>query len=170
MEDPIRLHHPTKKDTKSIHRLIKNSKPLDLNSEYLYLLQSTYFSDTCIVAKKNDHVVGFVSGFISPKDKEIFFVWQVAVDSTIRGHGIAIKMLTKLFNSPELAHIKYIHTTISPSNVASQKVFEKFADDFGFDKEISVFATKEDFEEAHEDELLYILKPKTTQGVHNEGI
>lgn len=162
MEDPIRLHRPTKKDTKSIHRLIKNSKPLDLNSEYLYLLQSTYFSDTCMVAKKNEIVVGFVSGFILPKDKDIFFVWQIAVDNATRGHGIAIKMLKKLFNSPGLAHIKCIHTTISPSNTASQKVFEKFADEFDFHKEISVFATKEDFEEAHEDELLYILKQKTT--------
>ncbi len=69
-------------------------------------------------------------------------------------------MLKKLFNLPGLAHIKYIHTTISPSNIASQKVFEKFADEFDFDKEVSVFATKEDFEEAHEDELLYILKQK----------
>ncbi|QOG13148.1 diaminobutyrate acetyltransferase [Arcobacter sp. FWKO B] len=160
MNEDIQLVNPTKGDAKSIYNLIKNSKPLDLNSQYLYLLQTTYFSDTCLIAKHNYKVIGFVSGFIHPKDENIFFVWQVAVDSSYRGQNIAFKMLKELFSKDTLSNIKYIHTTISPSNIASQKVFEKFANEFEFDKEISIFATKEDFDDAHEDELLYMMKPK----------
>ncbi len=163
MNENIQIVHPTIGDAKCIYNLIKKSKPLDVNSQYLYMLQTTYFNDTCIVAKQYEEVVGFVSGFIHPKDENIFFVWQVAVDSNFRGQNIAFSMLKQLFESSKLSNIKYIHTTISPSNIASQKVFEKFAKIFEFDKEISIFATKDYFEEAHEDELLYMMKPKVVK-------
>lgn len=156
----ISFEHPTKKETKEIYSLIKKSKPLDINSEYLYLLQATYFSETCIVAKEEDSIVGFASGFISPKDEKTFFVWQIAVDEKMRGKGIAFRMLRRLFATPLVSKTSSIHTTISPSNIASQKVFERFAKELDFDKEIVIFATKDDFSDAHEDELLYILKPR----------
>lgn len=165
MNKEIKLSNPTMEDAKGIYNLIKNSKPLDLNSQYLYLLQTTYFSDTCIVAKHEDTVVGFVSGFINPKNKSIFFVWQVAVASDFRGQGLAFLMLKELFESLKLSNIKYIHTTISPSNLASQKTFEKFAQIFEFDKEISIFATKDDYDDVSEDELLYMMMPKVNKGI-----
>ncbi|NLO17417.1 MAG: diaminobutyrate acetyltransferase [Arcobacter butzleri] len=165
MNQQITLLKPARSDVKGIYKLIQESKPLDLNSEYLYLLQSTYFSDTCIVAKLKDQIIGFVSGFISPKDKNIFFVWQVAVSKEHRGKGIAFLMLKELFNKESLKDIKTIHTTISPSNQQSQRVFEKFAALFEFDKEISIFATKDDFSNSHEDELLYMMKPKINKGI-----
>ncbi|MBN2768036.1 MAG: diaminobutyrate acetyltransferase [Campylobacterales bacterium] len=156
----IKIINPSKEDSKGIYKLIKRSKPLDLNSEYLYLLQTIYFNETCMVAKDEGKVIGFVSGFITPRDQKTFFVWQVAVDGKYRGKNIAFRMLKALFDSKPLEDIQSIETTISPSNIASQRVFEKFAGELDFDKEIYVFATKSDFEEAHEDELLYMLKPK----------
>jgi len=156
----ILFQHPTKKDTKEIYNLIKKSKPLDINSEYLYLLQTTYFNETCIVAKVQDRVIGFASGFISPKDEETFFVWQLAIDKEARGKGIAFRMLRELFDTPIVSKTSSIHTTISPSNIASQKVFERFAKELDFDKKIVIFATRDDFSDAHEDELLYIMKPR----------
>ncbi|MDD5360190.1 MAG: diaminobutyrate acetyltransferase [Sulfurovaceae bacterium] len=159
MANQITFRHPNKNDTREIFVLIKNSKPLDLNSEYLYLLQTTYFSNTCMVAERKNKIIGFVSGFIDPKDKDIFFIWQVAVDNSVRGCGVGFGMLKALFASKNIVHTKCIHTTISPSNISSQKLFEKFANELNFDKEISIFATKDDFKEAHEDELLYKFKP-----------
>jgi L-2,4-diaminobutyric acid acetyltransferase len=164
LNNDINILKPTKEDSKGIYELIKRSKPLDLNSEYLYLLQTVYFEGTCIAAKHEDKIIGFVSGFKVPKDDKTFFVWQLAVDKNYRGKNIAFRMLKTLFASKALADIKSIETTISPSNIASQRVFEKFANEMDFDKEISLFAAKDEFTEAHEDELLYMLKPKTNKG------
>ena len=159
MTNRIIFRHPDKNDAKEIYKLIKNSKPLDLNSQYLYLLQTTYFSNTSLVAQMENKIVGFVSGFIDPNDKNIFFVWQIAVDNSYRGCGIGFNMLKKLFDSNKVRGAECIHVTISPSNINSKKLFEKFANELKFKKEISIFAKKDDFEEAHEDELLYELKP-----------
>jgi hypothetical protein len=35
-----------------------------------------------------------------------------------------------------------------------------------FDKEISLFAAKDDFSDSHEDELLYLLKPKVKKDTY----
>jgi L-2,4-diaminobutyric acid acetyltransferase len=162
----INIVNPTKEDSKGIYELIKRSKPLDLNSEYLYLLQTVYFEGTCIAAKHEDKIIGFVSGFKAPKDDKTFFVWQVAVDKEYRGQNIAFRMLKTLFDSKPLEDIESIETTISPSNIASQRVFEKFANEMDFDKEISLFAAKDDFSDSHEDELLYLLKPKVKKDTY----
>lgn len=156
MLDEIIIINPSQDDAKDIYKLIKNSKPLDLNSQYLYLLQTTYFSDTCLIAKYREKTMGFVSGFIHPKDNKIFFVWQIAVHNEFRGKNIAYTMLKRLLENQKLSNIQSIHTTISPSNIASQKVFKKLANELKLDTEISIFANKEDFEDSHEDELLYI--------------
>ena len=81
----ISIRYPRKNDASEIYNLVKNSKVLDLNSEYLYLLQSTHFIDTCSVAICDEEVVGFVSGYKLPNNQNTLFIWQVAVDEKFRG-------------------------------------------------------------------------------------
>ncbi|RXJ97316.1 diaminobutyrate acetyltransferase [Malaciobacter molluscorum] len=159
MGTQIKLTEPEKSDGKKIFNLINRCKPLDVNSEYLYLLQSTYFSNTCSVAKIDNEVIGFISGYLVPNKSDTLFIWQVAVDERARGKSVAKNLLLEILNRECNNNIKYIHTTISPDNKASQRFFEKFAKDFDANVESSTFLEIEDFNNAHEKEVLYKIGP-----------
>ena len=131
----IKMLNPKKENAKEIFTLIKDTKILDLNSEYLYLLQTTHFSDYCCVALLENKVVGFVSGYIHPQHADVYFVWQVGVDSSMRGQGLASQMILNVLNRENLKNINYVHTTISQSNLASQKEFKKIENNFRNGKE-----------------------------------
>lgn len=155
----IEMLKPKKENAKEIFTLIKDTKILDLNSEYLYLLQTTHFSDYCCVALLENKVVGFVSGYIHPQHADVYFVWQVGVDSSMRGQGLASQMILNVLNRENLKNINYVHTTISPSNLASQRVFEKLANKFNVDVEKEILFEIDDFCDGHEEEVLYKIGP-----------
>lgn len=171
MSVEIIYRKPVKKDAKKIYNLVKSTQVLDINSEYLYLLQSTHFSDTCNVAIANELVVGFVSGYIHPKYKGVYFLWQVGVDANLKGKGLAKKLILDILKREELSHIKYLYTTISPSNKASKRVFEKVALELDCDIQSEKHFEIEDFNNAHEEEVLYKIGPfNKKQGEKFENI
>lgn len=153
----ILFSKPLKNNAKDIYNLIKRGGVLDLNSEYLYLLQCTHFSETCSVATFNDEIIGFVSGYLLPNKSDTLFIWQVAVDERFRGQNIAFKTIMNIFNSNE--NIKYILSTVSPSNKSSQRVFEKLANHFNTKIENETTFSLEDFLNSHEIEVQYLIGP-----------
>lgn len=118
---------PAVKDGKDIWQLIKGTRVLDLNSSYSYLLWSAYFSKTSVVVKSNNKVVGFVSGFIEPNDPDTLFIWQVAVDQSMRGKGLATQMIKEILTRQICRNIRYLEATVTPSNVASIALFKGLA-------------------------------------------
>lgn len=159
MSVEIVYRKPVKKDAKKIYNLTKSTNVLDVNSEYLYLLQSTHFSDTCNVAVANELIVGFVSGYVHPKYDDVYFLWQVGVDENQKGKGIAIQLIQDILKREELSHLNYLYTTISPSNKASQRLFEKLANKLNCEIKSETYFTVEDFNDAHEEEVLYKIGP-----------
>lgn len=159
----IILRKPNKNDSKNIFRLVENVKTLDVNSQYLYLLQATHFRDSCCIASYKDEIIGFVSGYILPKEKDKLFIWQVAVDSRFRGKSLAKKIMMEILSREEMSGIKYIYSTVSPSNIASQRVFEKTAKELETVLETESFFEIEDFIDAHESEVLYKIGPITNE-------
>jgi len=157
-KNDIVLRKPRKEDGKKIHKLVESTKVLDVNSEYLYLLQSTHFQDLCSVATYEDKVIGFVSGYIIPNEPSTLFIWQVAVDSDFRGNDLARRLIMEIIQREEL-NINYLHTTVSPSNNASIRVFEKLAEHFKTNMKSAEFFTADDFEHQHEEEVLYKIGP-----------
>lgn len=159
MNIKIKYRDPKKDDAKYIFKLIKDSGRLDVNSEYLYLLQSTHFKDTCCVATDHGKIVGFASGYLIPNDCHTLFIWQIVVDEKYRGHSIAQNMISEIMSRKRTNPIFNIYATVSSDNTASNRVFEKIA------KELDVSITKEtlfkisDFEHAHEAEILYKIGP-----------
>jgi L-2,4-diaminobutyric acid acetyltransferase len=160
MSFDIILRKPNKNDAKHIYNLVKSTKILDVNSEYLYLLQSTHFKDCCGVAVENEKIIGFVSGYIHPTLNDVFFVWQVAVDENFRGKGIAQRLINEILSRKNMADITKIHTTISPSNKSSQRLFEKLTQNIEGEISSETMFEVSDFNNAHEDEVLYEIKLK----------
>lgn len=147
----IIYRRPTLADGIHIHQLIKNSPPLDLNSSYLYFLQSSHFADTCVVAERDGEILGYVSGYMRPDAPTELFVWQLVVGENGRGQGVAKALVRQqITQAIELqrqrqSKLLTISCTISPSNLASQGVFKSLGKYFGLQLEVSKFLTEEHF-------------------------
>lgn len=134
---------------------------MDVNSSYAYLLFTQYFSDTCIVADAEGELVGFVLGFRPPDQQDTLFVWQITVDPSLRGRGIGVDMLGTLLERLS-DDVRYLEATITPSNLASQRMFQAVARRFGapYDEETTPLFPRDLFPGSeHEDELLIHIGP-----------
>jgi L-2,4-diaminobutyric acid acetyltransferase len=163
MRNNIVIRKPRVEDGFGIWSLVKNSPPLDLNSKYSYLLFCTHFRDMSVVAidpEQDNKVVGFVSGYRPPTQPDALFVWQVAVDSSMRGMGLAPRIIMDIIEREENQDLAYIQATVGPSNKASEGLFRKLAKTYAAACETSVFFRSEDFGEGdHEEELLFHIGP-----------
>ncbi|HDS45199.1 MAG TPA: diaminobutyrate acetyltransferase [Methanomicrobia archaeon] len=151
---------PCVNDGAKIHALVSNSAPLDVNSRYCYLLLCRYFDRTCVVAEEQGEIIGFISGFRPPHRADVFFVWQVAVDSQNRRRGLGKRMLHELLHRPESRGIRFLETTVTRSNEASRLLFQALARALDAPCEESVCFSEADFgPEAHEPEYLVRIGP-----------
>jgi L-2,4-diaminobutyric acid acetyltransferase len=157
------LREPKLTDSEAVYELVRDCKPLDLNSRYLYMLVATHFSRTSIVAEEDGELVGLISGYVPPDNLEVLFVWQVAVAARMRGKKLALKMLLSLLGRENLKGVSSMQTTVTPSNIASRKFFERCASRLGADLEIEPWFTRDLFgNDAHEDEELFRIGPITS--------
>lgn len=154
----ILIKAPQKENAQGIFSLVKKSKILDVNSEYLYLLQATHFKDYCSVALDDKKVIGFVSGYLIPNESSTLFIWQVAVDEEYRGNDLARKLILNIIKRDKV-DINFVNTTVSPSNKASLRVFEKLSNELNTNIEATKFFEVSDFENQHEEEVLYKIGP-----------
>lgn len=139
--------------------LVRSCPPLDPNSTYAYLLLARDFASTCVVAEATDGVAGMVTGYRPPERAEVLFIWQIAVVSSWRGHGLAQAMLDHLLERPDLHTVRFIETTIGPDNAASQRVFRALATRRGLDLQVSPLFAAALFPVGHEAEFLHRLGP-----------
>ena len=155
----ITFRSPSVDDGPTIRRLVAESKTLDENSTYAYLLICRDFAATSIVASADDQVVGFVIGYRRPERDDSLFVWQVCVSKAYRKQGIARRMLEHLIRS-QAQPIATVEATVSPSNLSSRRLFESIANEF--DAAISespCFLAEHFGAETHEDEPLISIGP-----------
>ena len=159
-KENLAFRKPTEEDGKEVWQLIKDTGVLDLNSSYSYLLWSKFFDETSVVVETNDQIVGFISGFIQPKSPNSIFIWQVAVDASQRGKGLASRMLQTILHRDKCRNIQRLEATVSPTNEASQALFRKLARDLKTDCNVSELFTENHFpEKGHEEELLFGIGP-----------
>ncbi|KGX87433.1 diaminobutyrate acetyltransferase [Pontibacillus marinus] len=157
--DQVTFDIPSVKDGTSMWELVNNSS-LDQNSPYKYLMMCEYFSETCVVAKEKDKLVGFITAFIPPQRSNVIFIWQIGIDSSYRGNGIASKMLNTLVERESCKFVCYMEATVTPSNEASQSLFKRFARDHDTTCEVTTGFPEELFpEEGHEEELTFRIGP-----------
>lgn len=158
----VTLRQPTDRDGYSLNQLVARCQPLDTNSVYCNLLQCTDFADTAIAAENaSGELVGFISGYCPPARPDTLFVWQVAVDSRLRGQGLAQRMLSTLFQRVvQQRKVRFLETTISPGNQASQALFTGFFDRLAMPCQTrTLFSHQQHFSGHSDDEVLYRAGP-----------
>ena len=127
---------------------------------YCNLLQCTHFSNTCICAKSEGTLIGFVSGYLLPGQPDTLFVWQVVVDEEARGQGLAGRMLKTLLDQPACSGVTFVETTITPDNTASQALFTRLATALSADINLlSGFDKTLHFHGEHDSEELWRIGP-----------
>ncbi|MGF1755052.1 diaminobutyrate acetyltransferase [Vibrio makurazakiensis] len=150
------FREPKITDGDDIYSLIASCPPLDVNSSYCNFLQSSHFSQTCLIAERDGDVAGFVSGYRKPAEPEVLFIWQVAVSPRHRGKGLAYSMVKELLSRDGLAAVRAIETTITDDNKASWALFKKLDAANGQQGEVNTFLDEEThFKGKHDTEYLY---------------
>jgi diaminobutyrate acetyltransferase len=146
-------------DAAALWRIAKDSEALDLNSSYAYLLWCRDFADTSVIARHHGAVVGFVTGYRRPTSTDTLLVWQVAVDDEHRGQGLASRLLDDLLDRLVPQGIRYLETTVTEDNAASNRLFRSLATRrwAGIDR-TELFGSA-DFPDDHKAEFRYRIGP-----------
>lgn len=155
------LRQPERRDGAKLHDLVAACPPLDLNSRYAYLLLCEHFAQTSVIAESDGAVVGAITAYVPPAQPDTLFVWQVAVAPQLRGRQLGTRMLEHLRqHSIAPRRLRWLETTISPSNQASRQLFIRFAARHGAGCTTATLFHAGDFgESGHEEECLYKIGP-----------
>src|ERR1044072_6937020 len=129
LPEGLTLDTPRVEDGAAIWRIARDSKTLDLNSSYSYLLWCRDFAATSVVARDAEGgPVGFITGYVRPARPETLVVWQVGVGQAWRARGLAATLLDGLTARVAATGVRGIETTITPDNTASNRLFTSFAE------------------------------------------
>lgn len=156
----LSLETPHIDDGLPVWRLVRDTGILDLNSTYAYCATFRHFPQTCVVARVDGALAGFVAGYRLPARPEVLFVWQVGVGADHRGRGLATTMLRHLLlQAPGTAGVTHLETTITPDNAASRALFEGLARKLETSCEVSPCLSAEQLGEGHAPEELFRIGP-----------
>jgi L-2,4-diaminobutyric acid acetyltransferase len=155
----LEIDTPVVADGPELYRITRDSAVLDVNSSYTYLLWCRDFAQTSAVARTDGVVVGFVTGYIRPDAPDTLVVWQIAVDASQRGGGVAGRLLGHLVDRVLPRGVRYLETTITADNAASINLFTALARKRSAGLERSELFTADLFPDAHLGEDLYRIGP-----------
>lgn len=159
-ETSYNLREPVPEDGQHLYNLVSRSEPLDLNSLYAYILVCDHFRNTSVVAEDEEGAAGFISGYSIPGKDNTLFIWQVAVDPRMRRKGLAGIMIQNILERNN--QFRYIETTVTPSNDASDKLFRSVADKLNTELTVLEYYPASFFGGSdHEPENLYRIGPFT---------
>ncbi|WP_221177852.1 diaminobutyrate acetyltransferase [Salinisphaera orenii] len=172
----VRFRSPFKEDGADILQLVRDTGVLDVNSVYAYLLVGEHYSQTSVVAEVGDQLAGFISAYCPPSKPDTVFVWQVGVAEAGRGRGLATRMLYEILKRPACSHVRYLDTTVGPTNEASMALFRGFAaklDTRCEEEELfasELFGDHESVDgEPHEPEILFRIGPFDTAAIRESA-
>jgi diaminobutyrate acetyltransferase len=132
-------------DGANIWKLVGDCGVLDLNSCYAYLMFCRDFAATTLVAEDDSALLGFVTAYIPPTRPDVVFVWQIGASPAARGRGLGKSLLRALLGSPACDRVRFLEATITPSNMASERLFRSIADELRADFNCSPCFKSSDF-------------------------
>jgi len=79
----------------------------------------THFYETCFVAEDNQHMIGFVIGFLSQSYKDEAYIRFIVVNPLYRGVGVGRALYEAFFNAMLKSQRHIVRSVTSPSNTGS---------------------------------------------------
>jgi len=158
----IVLRPPVREDGVRLNLFVRINPPLDMNSVYCNVLQCTHFADTCVLAERDGGIIGYVTGYRMPARPEVYFLWQVGVGVEGRGQGLGTRMIQAILARDVCRGMTELHTTITPSNEASRRMFASFARAEGAEMREEEAYFPRDVLGDHEAESLFRIGPLST--------
>lgn len=170
VQGDIALTHPTAADGADLYRIARDSRTLDLNSSYSYVLWCNDFGESSVVARSNGEVVGFITGYRRPT--QTLMIWQVAVDARFRRRGLGLTMLEWLADAAARYEPRelIVETTVAPGNTASRAMFAKFAERRAMELEELPGFGAELFPDDHEPEPLLRMTPVARPSAASDSV
>lgn len=150
---------PTVQDGERLWQLARESRTLDVNSRYSYLLWCRDYAATSIVARHEGEVVGFITGYRRPNSPGTLFIWQVAVADSHRRQGLARRMLDQLVARLLPGGVTELEATVTPDNLASTRLFTSFAEARGARLTRDELFSGQLLGEGHLAEILFRIEP-----------
>ncbi len=155
----FRIRVPTLEDGVAVRHVAARAGGLDTNPVYAYVALIRHFATTCVVAERDGRVEGFVVAHRIPERPNVLFVWQVGVAPQARRCGLATRMLLAILHRQDNRDLSWLETTITPSNDASQHLFEGLARRLGTTCDQSRGFSRDQLGGDHEPENLYRIGP-----------
>jgi L-2,4-diaminobutyric acid acetyltransferase len=164
----LSFREPRASDGVAVHDLVARCPPLDANSLYCNLLQTTHFAQTGVLAESSGMAVGWVSGYVRPERADRLFIWQGAVSPEARGKRLGGRMIREILSREACRKVSAIETTVTASNVSSRSLFRRLAEELGAEfRERSGFDSEEHFGGRNPTEFLIEIGPVVLGGRAN---
>lgn len=155
----IKYRTPCARDGLAIWRAVQAAGTLDVNSAYFYLIFSTDFSQTCLVALDDDQIAGLVIGYQPPGATDTAFCWQIGVLPDWQGLGLGKRLLAQWLALPANRHVRWLTATVAEDNSASERLFRGFARTLGAPCEVKPHFTEDLLAPGHAPEPMYRIGP-----------
>lgn len=155
----VTIRRARRGDGKKMWQLAKEAG-LELNSAYMHNLFCQHFTQTCVVGFDScDNMVSYLLGYKPPSQQDTLFVWQLGVHPAQQRCGLGLAMLSTL--TTDLG-VSYLQASMTDSNVASNNMFQKFAQDKQCQWQTTKdWVSEDDFpsDERRPAETLYVVGP-----------
>jgi L-2,4-diaminobutyric acid acetyltransferase len=152
----LEIGAPVAGDGGRIWEVARAAGGLDVNTSYAYVLWVRDFASTTAVARDGDRVAAYCTGYLRPEAPDTYFVWQVAVHPDYRKRGLGRAVLDELVAR---TGARALEATVTPGNLASQRLFAAFAQAHGATLETSPLFAASDFPDEHDPEDLLHIAP-----------
>lgn len=121
----MKIRRAVQEDHLKIHRFTAECPPLENYPEHVYKIILRYFGNYCFIVEEEEKVIAFAMGIVPQTLQDTYFLWDIGVDPSYQNKGIGAKLLTEIENELRKLGFRRIELTIDPTNISSQKLFEK---------------------------------------------
>ena len=121
----MKIVSPELSKFKEISSLVAECEGLVAHDNHFYKIILNYFGNSSFIAIDDNRVLGWVFGFKSQFDPNIFFLWQLGVHPKVRRRGVGLQLIERLIEVARGLGSTKMRSTVIRENVASRDLFEK---------------------------------------------
>ena len=121
----MKVRRAIQEDHLDIHKFTAECPPLENYPEHVYKIILRYFGNYCFIIEENGKIIAFVMGIVPQTLENTYFLWDIGIDPCYQKQGIGARLLNEVEKELTKLGFRRIEVTIDPTNIPSQKLFEK---------------------------------------------